>query len=237
MGPGADRRPEPPIDLAARPGSPLRGLRWGLLLAVAAALVLFAGVLVVEDGRSGDGTPAGLPTPPGSTGQLPGSTGQPAAGPTTAATSPPGPAAATGALVARGALAGGWETEGWSWDSTVTPGLAGPDGTPAVTVTYKEPYGGFALRHGMTARPAAGAVLRVRVYLTGSPVRLGLQVQSADDGKLGPVVQRDVPSRQWVTLTAPLSELRPPDGVRRVSVIAQNVTPGTQVWVSDVTLG
>lgn len=238
MRPGADRRPEP-TDLGGRVGSPLRGLRWGLLLAVVAALVLFAVVLVVEDGRSGSGTPAAVPplsTGPNAAATTPATTAPGTTAPgTTAAASTAAPDAA-GAIVTRGALATGWEFEGWSWDSAVRAGPGGPGGTPAVEVTYRKPWGGFALRQGSAAGPAPDAVLRVRVYVTGPPVRLGLQVQSADDGGTGAVVQRPAPSRQWVTLAAPLSELRPPAGVRRVSVIAQDVPPGTTIWVSDVTL-
>jgi hypothetical protein len=223
MGPGMDDGP-------AAPGNPLRGLRWGLLLAVAAALVLFAGLLVFEDRRPDDGgPPAAAATTPAA---APAAT---SAGPTGTVPMAPGPAP-TGPIVTGGALAPGWETEGWSWDSTVRVAGRGPDGTPAVAVTYRKPFAGFALRQGGTSRPARTARLAVRVYLPGPAARLGLQVQSADDGGTGPVVRRDVPSRRWVTLTATVAELAPPAGVRRVSLIAQDVPPGTAVWVADVAL-
>jgi hypothetical protein len=221
MRPGPDDRP-------AGPGHPLRGLRWGLLLAVAAALVLFAGVLVFEDRRSED------TDPPAAAATTTAAPGPASSGP--AGTAPMAPAGAPGAIVTGGTLAAGWESLGWSWDSSVRTGSRGPGGAPAVAVTYRAPWAGFALRQGGTARPAPTARLRVRVYLPGPAARLGLQVQSTDDGETGPVVQRDVPSRRWVTLTATVAELAPPAGVRRVSVIAQDVPPGTVAWVSDVTL-
>jgi hypothetical protein len=241
MGPGIDHRP---AELGSRSGNPLRGLRWGLLLAVVAALVLFAGVLVFEDGRSGgSGTPAAAPgtTAPTTAAPSPASSepasSEPASSdPAASATPPAGPPAAPGAIVSGGTLADGWETRGWSWDSTVRTGARGPGGVPAVAVTYQAAWAGFALRQGGSSRPARTAQLRVRVYLPGPAARLGLQVQSTDTGGTGAVVQREVPSGRWVTLTATVSELVPPAGVRRVSVIAQNVTPGTALWVSDVTL-
>ena len=212
----------------ARPGYPLRGLSWGLLAAVVAALVLFATVLVVQNGGdSGSGTPAAAPP-----------IAEPASAGTTAPATPSGPApkALPGTALSRGALAPGWATDGWSWDSTVRPAAAAPDGTSAVSVTYLQPYGGFALRSGSTTSPPATATLRVRVRTDGKPVRLGLQVQSGDDGELGPIVTVDVPAGDWTTLSTPLSALRPPAGVRRISVIAQNVAAGTTVWISDVSL-
>lgn len=237
-------------------GHPLRGLRWGLLVGVVAALALFAVVLVVETGgpadgpRAGDGytTEAPGPEPSGGGSPTASASGTPAAsetpsgggaggvGPARTGSAPPRPPTATGAVLSRGALAPGWETDGWSWDSTVAAGATGPDGRPAYSVTYKAPFAGFALRSRVTGRPAGTAVLQVRVYVAGPAVRLGLQVQSADDGGLGPVVRREAPSRRWVTLAAPVSELRPPAGVRRISVIAQGVPAGTRVFVSEVAL-
>lgn len=246
------------------PGHPLRGLRWGLLIGVVAAVALFAVVLVVESGRPADGTPQGGGSPYGSAGPAapqaggPGSGGPSSSAPSSAAESavpsgaapsggsgpgggaggagPTRPDPVTGAILTRGTLAPGWETEGWSWDSTVAAGTPGPDGRPAYSVTYAKPYGGFAVRQRTTTRPPPGATLQVRVYVAGPAVRLGLQVQSADDGGLGSVVQRDVPSRRWVTLAATVPQLRPPAGVRRVSVIGQDVPAGTRVWVSEMAL-
>ena len=178
---------------------------------------MFAGLLVVQD-RSGPDRAVGPPVAP--------TTATPAAVPVR-----PGP------IVTGGALTAGWASEGWSWDSLVRTDSAGPGGVRAVAVTYQDPWGGFALRRDTAPRPAADAVLRVRVHLAGPPGRIGLQVQSADEGGTGPVVRRDVPSGRWVTLSVPVTQLRPPAGVRRVSVIAQNLPPGTTVWVSDVALG
>ena len=125
-----------------RPGYPLRGLGWGLLAAVVAALVLFAAMLAL-DVRGGSAT---------------------------------------------------------------------------------------------TVRPAAGAALELRVRLSGPAIRLGLQVQSADNGKAGPQVQVLVPAGRWSTLSVPLSALGSPAGVRRVSVIAQGVPTGTEIWIATVVL-
>jgi hypothetical protein len=133
-------------------------------------------------------------------------------------------------------LADGWESAGWSWDSAVRSGPAGPDRVPAVAVTYRKPFAGYALRRGVASRPAPGAVLRVRVFRAGPAIRIGLQVQSADDGELGPVVPVEVPAGRWTTVSAPVSALKPPAGIRRISVIAQGVPAGTTIWISDVTL-
>lgn len=209
-----------------RPGYPLRGLSWGLLAAVVAALVLFAAVLVAQNGgASGSGTPAAAPPP------------SPSTIPSTAPATRSGSAAPapSGTVLSQGELSSGWESDGWSWDSTVRAG-SGPDGTSAVAVTYLKPYGGYALRSGVATAPAATAVLRVRIQVTGKPVRVGLQVQSSDDGELGPIVPVDVRPGGWTTVSAALSVLKPPAGVRRISVIAQNVPAGTMIWISDVSL-
>jgi hypothetical protein len=211
--------PRPPAPGGAYP---LRGLGWGLLAAVVAALVLFAAVLALDD-RGDPAGPAAGPAPAAA-----GIAAQAGvAGPTAA-----GPA---GTLVGDGRLAAGWQSDGWSWDSTVAPG-AGPDAVPAIGVTYRKPWAGFALRSATLTRPAPGAVLRLRVRPAGPAVRLGLQVQSADDGQAGPVTPVLVPGGRWTTVSVPLSTLRPPDGVRRVSVIAQGLPAGTQLWIAAVTL-
>jgi hypothetical protein len=206
-------------------GYPLRGLGWGLLAAVVAALVLFATVLAL-DGRGG---PAAAPAGPGSAAAAAGVAAQ-------AGAAGPAPAAPAGTMVGDGRLAAGWAYDGWSWDSTVRPGSAGPDGVRAIKLTYLKPWAGFALRSATTTRPAAGAALQLRVRLSGPAIRLGLQVQSADNGRPGPVTQVLVPAGRWTTVSVPLSALEPPDGVRRVSVIAQGAPVGTELWIAAVTL-
>ncbi len=228
--------PTEPLGPGSRPGYPLRGLSWGLLAAVVAALVLFAAVLVAQNGgASGSGTPAAAP--PGSPTAVPASASAsvPASASASATRSASAPPDGSGTVLSQGELSSGWESDGWSWDSNVRAG-SGPDGTSAVSVTYLKPYGGYALRSGVTTEPAATAVLRVRIQLTGKPVRVGLQVQSSDDGELGPIVQVDVRPGSCTTVSAPLSALKPPAGVRRISVIAQNVPAGTTVWISDVSI-
>ena len=205
---------------SGRVGYPVRGFGWGFLIAVVAALVLFAGVLVVESGgRSPVATaPAGVRpapvTPVGSAG--------------------PNPPA--GAVVAGGVLTAGWQSAGWSWDSTIEPSATAPDGVPAVSVTYLKPYAGFALRSDGLIRPPAGATLTVRLRLAGPPIRLGLQTQTADAGRAGPVVQVAPAAGRWTTVSVPVTALKAGAGIRRVSVIAQNAASGTHLWVSDVTL-
>lgn len=229
--------PSEPLGPGTRPGYPLRGLSWGLLAAVVAALALFAAVLVAENGgASGSGTPAAAPPTPSARPAPQTSPGAIPASATRSGAAAPAPPAPSGTVLSQGELSSGWESDGWSWDSTVRSGSAGPDGTAAVAVTYLKPYGGYALRSDVTTKPAATSVLRVRIQVTGKPVRVGLQVQSSDDGELGTIVPVDVRPGGWTTVSAALSVLKPPAGVRRISIIAQNVPAGTMVWVSDVSL-
>lgn len=224
------------LDLDLDPAAPpsLRGLGWGLVVAVLAAVVLVVSLLVVVDRWTPDDAAPTPPRPqPPLTSASPPPT--PAGRATPPARRPARPAVPRGRAVSAGAIGVGWED--WSWDSAVEPGASTPDGVPAVLARFGAPWAGFSVRSATPLRVSAGSVLSVRLYVSGRAARIGIHTQAADRGGLSRRFDVTLPADRWQTVTLPVSRLGSPTTVRRINLMDRSGNPqGTVLWVASISL-